>query len=225
RAGETVSMKHILREQTRDGLALPPQGERPDKVEIVHMGSGQSYEDELEWKESPSGGSYALTEFEVPASARLGEYTVSLRGTGSNWYPPSIFRVEGFKLPLLSGGIKVDSDQASGVVIAPESLNVDVQIAYVSGGAAGDLPVSLSGAARPRSVSFNGYADYSFDYLDYPSDDAQEQEPGKPLLFLDKKKLTLDKQGGARVTVDSLPKVSKPQSLLFEASFSDPNGD
>lgn len=225
RAGETVSMKHVIRQQTREGLAVPPPADRPGKVEIVHMGSGQRYEGELRWTESPSGGLYALTEFEIPKSAKLGDYTVTMRGDDSTWYPPSIFRVEEFKLPLLSGSLKITDAQGSNVLAAPETLTADVQIAYVSGGAAGHLPVTLSGVVRDRVVSFDGYDDYSFYPPSPPSDGDEQDETGQQVLFLDKKAVTLDGQGGARVSIDSLPAVRKPQSLLFEASFADPNGD
>src|SRR3546814_6538824 len=43
-------------------------------------------------------------------------------------------------------------------------------------------------------------------------------------LFLDKQSLVLDAQGGGRLNVASLPAFTQAQSLLFEASFSDPNG-
>src|SRR3546814_8039379 len=43
-------------------------------------------------------------------------------------------------------------------------------------------------------------------------------------LFLDKKPLVLDAQGGGRLKIDSLPAFKRPGELLFEASFADPNG-
>src|SRR3546814_3379988 len=44
-------------------------------------------------------------------------------------------------------------------------------------------------------------------------------------LFLNKKAVTLDARGGARLVLDSVPDVSQPQRWLFEASYSDPNGE
>src|SRR3546814_9604853 len=44
-------------------------------------------------------------------------------------------------------------------------------------------------------------------------------------LFLNKKAVTLDARGGTRLVLDSVPDVSQPQRWLFEASYSDPNGE
>ncbi len=43
RAGETVSMKHYLRQRTSGGFAIPA-ADPPDKLKLRHEGSGQEYE-------------------------------------------------------------------------------------------------------------------------------------------------------------------------------------
>src|SRR3546814_11434896 len=55
--GETVSMKHFMRVETRDGLRLPGNlVPTPDHVVIEHEGSGQRYELPITWEKTPTGG-------------------------------------------------------------------------------------------------------------------------------------------------------------------------
>lgn len=230
RAGETVSMKHFARIQTRAGLALPASiSDLPGKLLIEHQGSDQRYERAVSWKKTPSGGLSAASSFAIPKTARLGMYSVTLVGEQGGWYGSSQFRVEEFKLPLLSGNLKIIDETGSGPLIAPASVDADVQIAYVSGGPAGDLPLRVSGVLRERWVRFAGYEDYSFDPPEERGGDtsgevAEVQDHDQQALFLDKKPLVLDAQGGGRLKIGSLPAFKRPGELLFEASFADPNG-
>lgn len=77
RAGETVSMKHFVRNQTADGFALPM--EMPNQVVVTHVGSGQQFVQHLEWRKTATGGESSESSFVIPPGARLGEYSVALR--------------------------------------------------------------------------------------------------------------------------------------------------
>ncbi len=240
RAGETVSMKHFIRDQTRNGYVVP-EGPRPTRLTIVHEGSGDSQELPVQWVETATGGISATSQYVLPKTAKLGMYTLSLVSDTDpyGWYGGSQFRVEEFKLPLLTGSLKI-SDSADAVsLIAPDHLTADVQLAYVSGGPAGQLPVQVSGIVQDKSITFQGYEDYSFDLpsdrADADQGDVDYDEEGDPIqqgqadqqqaLFLNKQPLTLDKQGGARLDISTLPVTNKPLDFLFEASFADPNGE
>ncbi|TAL77106.1 MAG: alpha-2-macroglobulin [Burkholderiaceae bacterium] len=229
RAGETVSMKHYIRSQTRDGLALPDDAGLPRTLVIEHQGSGERVEQPLTWRKTASGGLDAVSQFKVPKTAKLGVYTVTLKGKKGYTPPDGQFQIEQFKLPVLSGSLKISAAQDSAWLVAPESLNADVQISYVSGGSAARLPISLSGVARDKWVSFDGYDDYSFnapDPEDGDSDISEQRDVGTRSVFLDKMPATLDAQGGARVAVNSLPATNeRARELLFEATFADPNGE
>ena len=224
RAGETVYMKHFARVQTRNGLTLPTADELPDTLLIVHQGSGQIYERELVWEQTPSGGLSAYSEFDLSRSAALGEYSVTLQKDGSYAAPDGGFRVEEFKLPVLAGSLKISQDGVQGPVVAPSLLNADIQISYVSGGPASDLPVTLSAVVQDRYPNYRDYADYSFVPPTPNGDSGGQAEEHNQRLFLDKRAVTLDEQGGARVSIDSIPEVSRPSEFRFEVGFSDPNG-
>lgn len=226
RAGETVSMKHFARVQTRDGLALPTPEQLPAKLTIVHQGSGQSHEQELSWESTPSGGLSAHSEFVLGESARLGEYLVTLQADDYYVMPDGGFRVEEFKLPVLEGSLKISqSGDGATELIAPAGLNADIQVSYLSGGPAADLPVTLSAVMRDKFLRYDDYDDFSFS----PPSAAQSegldgQAEAAQRLILDKLKITLDKQGVARARIDTIPKVARAGDLRFEASFADPNG-
>src|SRR6185436_12495214 len=78
RAGETVSMKHLLRTETRQGFGLPDG--TPKELAITHIGSGQQYVQPVSWRKTGTGGLSAENEFKIPPAAKLGEYQVELRG-------------------------------------------------------------------------------------------------------------------------------------------------
>ncbi|MDD0838457.1 MG2 domain-containing protein [Curvibacter sp. HBC61] len=222
RAGETVSMKHYLRLETRRGLALPPQG--PAQLTVTHDGTGQQFQLPLSWRKTGSGGFSAESQFTVPGAAKLGRYSLSLDGreTGE-------FRVEAFRLPLLSGSISPLQAQA---LVNTTAVTAQLQVHYVAGGPAAQLPVRVSAALRPRAISFPDYEDYSFSPprsrqagagLGGDEEDAQAVQDLR--VVADKQALTLDRQGTGRLALPTLPRSEQAQDLLLEASYADPNGE
>jgi uncharacterized protein YfaS (alpha-2-macroglobulin family) len=75
RAGETVSMKHLIRTETQAGFGLPKQD--PARLVITHLGSGQQYTQPLAWRQTATGGRSAESTFAIPQAAKLGVYAIS----------------------------------------------------------------------------------------------------------------------------------------------------
>ncbi|WP_322999756.1 alpha-2-macroglobulin family protein [Castellaniella sp.] len=254
RVGETVSMKLFLRDLTRDGVRNPPTGCLtarkpaclPEAVEIVHEGSGDTAKLPVTWQLSPGGGLYAVLDYAIPRTAKLGQYDIQLTppadaaARDDGWAQTLLaggFRVEAFKLPLLTGSLKIAAagaaaPGAAGPLIAPAAVQADLQLAWQSGGPARDLDATLSAVAQPLYPGFSDYSDFNFGVPDSLQDqaasaDQADQAAPESLrrLILDKQPLRLDAQGGARVDLRDLPAVDAPQSWLFEASFADPNGE
>ena len=235
RAGEQVSMKHYLREETRDGLRVPHSG-RPDRLVIEHEGSSQRHEIPIDWRETPSGGLAASSEFDIPESAHLGSYSVRLTDDEQGWYGSSRFRVEEFRLPILAGRLAVRGGERPDILVDPRTLEVDMQLAWLSGGAASGQKVALSAVAEDRAVHFENYDDYR--YMPPPrmlasgtdaglaeGSDADDEEGQGRRLFLDGQEFVLDANGTAAVVIDAVPRVDRPQRFRLEASFADPNGE
>ena len=222
RAGETVHMKHLIREQTRNGLENPSYASLPDTVALTHYGSGESYEQPLRWSNDEQGAR-AYSSFDLPKNAPLGEYMIMLSGS-RDWHNTGDVRIEEFKLPYLKGSIKLSDATDSTTMVRPEQLQADVQLAYVNGGAASALPVTVSAVSRPYFPSFAQYSEYNFGNVRQYSYEEAEVAPSEQKLFLNKHALVLDVDGGARVQVNEVPLDDKPQQWLVEASFHDPNG-
>ncbi len=97
RAGETVSMKHLLRTETRQGFALPEA--RPDTLVITHVGSGQQFTQPLAWRNTATGGLSAQNTFAIPPAAKLGVYQVELRNESGRRAQLRLGRVPGGRVP------------------------------------------------------------------------------------------------------------------------------
>ena len=229
RAGETVHMKHFLRRKVMHGFALEPSQSLPTSMFVIHEGSDQRYELPLAWRTNGS----AANDWKIPPDARQGWYQVLVGGRAAGR-----FRVEQFRVPTMKAllqGPKAPAVQAA-------ALDLDVQLSYLSGGGAGDAPVQLRTLVQDKPVSFDDYGDFSFSNGDvkvgversggaFDEDegvfDDGENEEGSGAVggAVRTRNITLDKAGGARVTIDQLPAVTVPRELAAELSYQDANGE
>ncbi len=243
RVGETVSMKHLLRTQTSKGFGLPDA--RPGTLVITHVGSGQQFTQPVNWRGTATGGLSAENSFAIPQAAKLGVYQVSLRASapaaksksedeeesddsGPN-YATGQFRVEEFRLPVLEGRIG-PSDKKP--LVAVTSLPTDVQINYVAGGGAVNLPVRVSAMVRAKRLDFADYDGFSFAPPRQRGESA-DTDPGEEAsasddtrVIADKLPLTLDRNGAGKLTINEVPLAkATPRELLIEGSYADPSGE
>ena len=226
RVGETVSMKHIIRSQTGQGFGL--SSGPPDRLVVTHLGSGQEYPQALVWRKTATGGQSAESSFAIPRTAKLGLYRIELRKADDHSIHTGEFRVEEFRLPVYEGRV---NPAGSAQLVNAASVPVEVQINYVSGGPAANLPVQVSAMLRPKFVSFADYEAFSFqppsDRSDAVSGGEQESENNSSdsRVVADKLPVRLDKNGSGKTTLTQLATGKQPLDLLLEASYSDPNGE
>ncbi|MBC7378740.1 MAG: alpha-2-macroglobulin, partial [Burkholderiaceae bacterium] len=234
RAGETVSMKHLIRTETSKGFGLPQAV--PDTLVVTHTGSGQQFTQPIVWRKTATGGQSAENTFAVPPGAKLGAYEVSLKGASGKErsFSTGEFRVEEFRLPVLEGRVTPSEKKA---LVNVKSVPTDVQINYVAGGGAANLPVRVSALVRGKYLSYSDYEAFSFqpprgkkgeNGSGAASDNEGEEEATASQdqrVIADKLPLTLDKNGAGKVTIDKVPTARQPQELLLEATYSDPNGE
>lgn len=256
RAGETVHMKHFLRRHVEQGITLvgaadAPRKQRPaydpqqltaeerkaqpSSIFLVHEGSEQRYELPIVW----SANATAANDWAIPVDAKQGWYQVLLGGRVAGR-----FRVEQFRVPTMKAilqGPKTPAVQAT-------SLDLDVQLSYLSGGGAGGVPVQLRTAVQNKQVSFEDYENFTFSSGDvkvgverqagaFDEDEGvfDEGDGGNgngngnaaegAATGFKTRNLTLDKAGGARVKLDQLPAVTVPHELTAEMSYQDANGE
>ena len=229
RAGETVHMKHFLRDKTVGGFAMVPPAERPATVTIRAIGGDQHYDFPLKW----SAAGTAETIWPIPKGARLGQYSVIMPlKVGPQTYPNEIqtadFRVEEFRLPLMKAVIRMPAQVQVGVT----SIPVDLSAEYLSGGAASGLPVVLRSQIQPDAfVSFSDFEDFSFANGAVKEGTVTSEqwyqgfETVKPPGVHQRTDLTLDAAGGARTAITDIARATTPTDVRAEMEYRDPNGE
>ncbi|MEO8015080.1 MAG: MG2 domain-containing protein, partial [Polaromonas sp.] len=232
RAGDTVSMKHVLRNETGQGFGLPAL--KPDTLVITHTGSGQQTTQAVTWRKTATGGLSAENTFAIPPAAKLGVYEVQLKGQRktSDGNQEEIvssgqFRVEEFRLPVLAGRITPVNQQA---LVNVKAVPADVQVSYVAGGPAVNLPVRVSALVRGKTLRYGDYEEFSFSPPRAVRSETTEGEEETSAsqdqrVIADKLPLILDRNGAGKLTIPDVPVGKQAQELLLEASYADPNGE
>lgn len=219
RVGDTVSMKHFVREETERGLALPTPETLPDEVLITHVGSDTVVKLPLAW---PRGARSAESRWPIPKTAALGLYDVALQ-RGNRRIGSGSFRVEAFRVPLVDARLA----GPSGELVAPKELALAAQVNAHAGGPMPALPLKLSAVLRPVDAGFQArHPDFSFEPpRRQGSGDEEEGAAGDTRTVANQLAASTDSTGAARFTVPALPALEGPAELQAELSFSDPNGE
>ena len=243
RAGEVAHMKLLARRPTRQGFTLLDRDQVGGKLVVRHEGTNQTWDLPLNWDDSGT----ATTEFPVPKDAKLGVYRLEVdvkREHGTFKEAVGRFRVEAFRVPTMRAVLQGPTVPLINVSDVP----VDVQINYLSGGAAGGLAVKVRSQLEPRRVTFPGLEDFVLangsvkegtavaNDRGYPGDDASDGEAddeqegpveGNPQAgaVIRTQDMTLDAAGGGRVRLDKLPPADKPMDLLAEVEYRDSSGE
>jgi alpha-2-macroglobulin len=240
--GETINMKHVLREGSTRGIVIPKKRtEALDEVLIEHVGSEQEYRLPLDWRADGTAESAWM----VPSGAKLGTYNVFFvkkAPDAKSRYDDRVFsgsfRVEEFRVPLAKGFIQGPKDP----LVAADEIEVDVGVNYLAGGAAGLLPVKIRSEAHGRLVKFSDYERYVFangkvkegvtrpePAESYQSDDEEEgDEQVEDVVKKEKPQtieLKLDEHGVARTKITGIQPSDTPKDMLVELEFRDPNGE
>ena len=236
RAGETVSMKHYLRETTLTGLRTPERF--PKILRITHEGSegeaGERVDFPLAWRKDGT----AVTTWKIPAEAKLGSYTTELvdpypkknsAAQESPSLPSGKFRVQEFRVPILRATLKVPTEP----VVRAESIPLGVQLAYLAGGPASrEKAIVRYQASVVPEPKFGNFEDYTFGNGSVDTRSRKESEEGdegatdESLVYTGQKKsIDLDAAGGASVRLDGIPTTDRIRSLRVELEYRDPNGE
>jgi uncharacterized protein YfaS (alpha-2-macroglobulin family) len=244
RAGQTVSMKHHARREELTGIGLADPALLPTELLVVHQGSGQRFSFPLAWR----NGRHAESTFELPKDAKLGAYDITLVRGGRLSQTTGSFRVEEFRLPVMTGRLVPQGVPKSGALVQPKELPIAVQVSYGNGGGAAGLDVRVSAQLRPaeggqaqRAERYPGFRFdrprqaredalgnvFEEDYVDEGDDEGAITRSGSAdaRLVGDKLAVTLDKAGAGQVKLTGLPPVQQASELLLQATYADPNGE
>ena len=245
KAGETINMKHVLREGSMQGIVIPKKGiESLNEVLIEHVGSEQAYRLPLDWRADGT----AESTWKVPSGAKLGTYNVFFTKKTPDERPRSYdrilsgsFRAEEFRVPLAKGLIKGPKE----ALIAATEIEIDVGVNYLTGGAAGLLPVKIRSDVHGKSVQFADYEDFIFangkvkegtqepersQSYQLPDDEdaGDEQVDSQEVTKKEKPQtidLKLDENGAARTKIIGIQASDAPKDMTVELEFRDPNGE
>ena len=217
RAGETVSMKHFVRDDTERGLALPAPDTLPTEVVLTHLGSDTEFRHPLTW---PNGARSTESRWAIPKQAALGRYDVALQQGRQRW-PSGSLRVEAFRVPLVDARLSAPA----GPLVAPREITLQAQLNALAGGPLAAAPRPAAALLRAAPPSFAGHDDFSFAPAGVGRADDEEEGGDGSRIVADKLAATTDRQGAAAVVVAALPALAGPSDLLAELSFSDPNGE
>jgi uncharacterized protein YfaS (alpha-2-macroglobulin family) len=222
RAGETVSMKHFVREHVLTGMVVPADAARVHAVTITHWGSGQHY------TLTPKFGADGIGEsrWTIPKEAKLGDYSIQIDGKASGQ-----FKVEEYRLPTMRASVNGPPKP----LVRATQAQLDLHVAYMSGGGASGLPVKVRTMVEAEQPTFKDYVDYQFGgqplvegvrtegvgSADFDFEAQEEQTTTRTQIL----PVTLDGAGSARVTIDHLPQLPNPAVLTAELEYSDANGE
>lgn len=224
RAGETVHMKHVLRQRGLAGLLNVPESERPRHASIRHLGSDQRYDLSIEW----DANGLAETTWQIPKEAKLGRYEVTLgRGSDDAWWNrlhSGEFRVQEFRVPLLQATVQLPVQPQ----VAPAEVEIDLSAAHLSGGAAAKLPVVVRAQIQERELDAgDDYEAYRFasGRISAGIQHRSEEEPSAPPAVHQRDELVLDEAGSLRTAIRAIPAAETIRDLLVEMEYRDPNGE
>ena len=234
RAGESVAIKLLVRQKSALGFAFVDKAKLGSQIILQHQGTGDEIKLPTKW-DSQSIAEATLT---LPKEAKQGRYSIfvphTLKGQETRIEAGS-FRVAAYRVPTMRATLSGPKAAA----VNADKLAVDVQLTYLSGGAASFAPIKLRGQLLEKTVQFDDYEDWAFangavkpgredegqDWSigEYDVDGAQVA-PGKP-KSIKTQALKLDAGGALRVDIDGLPKGELPQDLLAELEYRDANGE
>ncbi|HXW09482.1 MAG TPA: MG2 domain-containing protein [Steroidobacteraceae bacterium] len=227
RPGETVSMKHYLRRHQAGGMGIEPGLPAERKVVVQHSGSDQRYETVARFDAAGIAGQ----QWTLPGGARTGDYDVYVADARGQLRDSGGFKVEDFRLPTM----RAEVSGPTGPLVLPTVVPLDLHVAYLSGGGASSLPVTLRTYVEPRLVQLDGYDDYVFgglpvqegiETLGSGGDDADEAGgTGAGETRVQVRPLTLDASGAARIEVPGVPDLERSSVLTAELEYPDANGE
>lgn len=234
RAGETVGMKLFVRRKAVNGFSFVDKSRLGNEVTLIHEGTGDTTKLPVKWD---SQGIAELS-FTLPKEAKQGEYSIqvanTLNGTEARLTAGS-FRVAAYRVPTMRATLSGPKAPA----VNADSLSIDAQVSYLSGGAASFAPVKLRGQLQDKAVRFEDYEDWTFangSVKTGKQDEEQDWHIGEydvdglegvstSTKAIQTQSFKLEAGGASRVSIAGLPKSDTPRDLLAELEYRDANGE
>jgi len=233
RGGEEVAMKLFVRSRKAVGFGYVDPDSLGREVILRHAGSGEEVKLPVTW----DGQGIAEATYSLPREARQGMWRILVSHTrrkqGREELEAGEFRVAAFRVPTLRTRLTGPAQ-----IVSPQEVHLDMQASWLSGGAAGGLPITLRGQLQPWPVHFEQYeqidfangpvrtghreadADWGIGEHDVQVTTARDHQT----QTLQTRHFSLDDGGAGRASWE-LPPVDSPHLLRAEAEYRDANGE
>ncbi len=218
--GETVNMKHLLRRPIGSGFAYGKG--LVGQLRLTHQGS------DTEFTMPVSIGADGVGEnvWTVPKGAPMGTYGLSIQiGKDKTIGLDGDIRVEEYRLPTMRATITGPKE----ALVRPTSVPLNLFVGYLSGGAAGNLPVSVRTAYRVNEWAPAGWDGFTFGGGAVREGtiplSGEDRDPAPNLPLAQTLPLTLGADGTARAMVAIGQPVERETLLDVEMDYQDANGE
>ncbi|MDF0488093.1 MG2 domain-containing protein [Sphingomonas sp. H39-1-10] len=219
RQGETIHMKHILRQQIGAGFGFAPA--LSGTLKLSHRGSDTVFEQPVTTDANGIGES----EWTAPQGAPMGDYDISIEAGGKTLSSGQSFKVDEYKLPTMRATVSGPKDAQ----VRPKTLPLDLFVGYLSGGGAPNLPVDLRIGYFGRTATPEGYETYTFGGADVTEGtkplDGDGEEAKTPLPPTQTLPAKLGGDGTTKTNVDVPQSLDAATDMLVEMDYQDANGE
>ncbi len=219
RAGETVSMKHILRRPVGGGFVFA-EG-LAGLLRLRHRGSDTQFDLPLKIGADGIGES----SWTAPTGAPMGDYDLSVIVDDKTIYTGQSVRVDEFRLPTMRATITGPKE----AVVRPAIVALNLFVGYLSGGGAANLPVAIRTAFSSDASAPAGWEDWTFggDELKEGTTplDGEGNAPDRPVPLSQTTPVTLNSSGTAQTSVEVNQPIDTTTAMTVEMDYEDANGE
>ncbi|HVI98134.1 MAG TPA: MG2 domain-containing protein [Sphingomonas sp.] len=219
RQGETIHMKHIVRQPVAAGFTRSPAFK--GTLTLSHRGSDTQFELPLSIDANGTGESA----WAVPKGAPMGDYDLTVKTGDKTIWTGQSFRVDEYRLPTMRATITAPKEAQ----VKPKNVGLDLFVGYLSGGGASRLPVALRVGWFDTVPSPTNYDAYSFGGEKVVEGvkplNPNGEETASPLPPTQTIPLTLGADGTARNAVDVPASLDGPATMRIEMDYQDANGE
>jgi uncharacterized protein YfaS (alpha-2-macroglobulin family) len=212
-------MKHVLRKPSAAGFAFAKGFS--GKLILSHLGSGTEFSMPTTINAAGSGEN----EWAVPQGAPLGDYSLRFDVAGRTIYTNQSVRVDEYRLPTMRATVTGPAE----ALVRPASVPLSLYVGYLSGGGAGQLPVTLRTDFSGYASAPDGWDGYEFGGAEVlpgtrPLDD-EGRASTLPLPYAQTLPVTLGADGTVKASIDVNQAITQPTGLTVEMDYPDSNGE
>jgi alpha-2-macroglobulin len=219
RAGETVSMKHILRRPVGGGFEFPEGLE--GTLRLQHRGSDTQFDQPIKI----GGDGVAESSWTAPKGAPMGDYDLSVIVGDRTISTNQSVRVDEFRLPTMRATISGPKE----AVVRPTVVPLSLFVGYLSGGGASNLPVAIRTAFSTSENAPEGWDGWTFGGDDVKEGttplDGDGNAPDKPIPLSQTLPVTLKGDGTAQTSVEINQTIDATTAMTVEMDYQDANGE